>query len=257
MIRPAPAHVDDAPSRAPAVEAADGGAVEQTIRLLREGIETGAYAPGQRLVEPDLTRDLGVGRSSLREAFRRLSAEGIVDIVPNRGAMVRRLTVRDVREIQQIRSVLEPLAASLAAEAIDTPGHRARFDAAAAIWLQAPPLDDIDIFSRENRRFHRTIVELSGNTHLTTIIERLNMPLFAAHFRQRITMERRVAAADQHREIALAIRDGDRHTAQRAMKDHVEHSDRIVLPGEVDVPGGHGEIEIAPPMKRRGAGRSP
>ncbi|MGE0723117.1 MAG: GntR family transcriptional regulator [Alphaproteobacteria bacterium] len=255
MIRPARVPADGVPIRPSETESADVGTVEQTVRLLREGIERGDYAPGQRLVEPDLTRDLGVGRSSLREAFRRLSAEGVIVVVPNRGATVRRLTIRDVREIQQIRRVLEPLAASLAAAAIDAPGNRARFDAAAAIWLRQPPLDDVDVFSRENRRLHRTIVELSGNDHLATIIERLNMPFFAAHFRQRITIERRIAAAAQHRRIALAIRDGDRRAAQKAMEEHVEHSDRIVLPGEGDVDVAPDRIALARPTKRRRSGR--
>jgi DNA-binding GntR family transcriptional regulator len=211
-----------------------GGAVDRTVRVLRDGIETGAYAPGQRLIEPDLTRELGVSRSSLREAFRRLSAEGVIEVVPNRGASVRRLSVDDIREVQQIRSVLEPLAASLAAEAIGGRGNRVRFDEAARVWLSKPPLHDVDEFSRENRRFHRTIVELSGNRQLATIIDRLNMFLFAAHFRQRITLDRRIAAAGQHREIAIAIRAGDGRAAQKAMKGHIGHSDKIVLPGEAD-----------------------
>jgi len=267
-MRPLGAAAEDAEARARDGEAMDGGAVERTIRVLREGIETGAFAPGQRLVEPDLTRTLGVSRSSLREAFRRLSAESVVEIVPYRGAVVRRFSARDIREIQQIRRVLEPLAASLAAATIGQPGNRARFDKVAAIWLHSPPLDDLDTFSRENRRFHRIIVELSGNGHLATMIERLNMPLFAAHFRRRITPERRIAAAAQHREIALAIRDGDRRAAQRAMKGHVGHSDRIVLPGDIDafatadapdapapdtpVPGGNG---AARPARDLGTGR--
>jgi len=225
------------------------GAVERTIRSIREGIEAGRYAPGQRLIESDLTRELGVGRSSLREAFRRLSAEGIIEIVPNRGASVRRLSIRDLLEVQQVRSVLEPLAASLAAAAIGRDDNRARFEKAAAVWLHSPPLDDVDAFSRENRRFHREIVEMSGNAQLATIVERLNMPLFAAHFRQRITLERRIAAAAQHRDVALAILDGDRRAAHRAMRCHIAHSDRIVLPQENDV-------SEAPARNRNGGVRS-
>jgi DNA-binding GntR family transcriptional regulator len=190
----------------PAGELPELSAVERTILSLRRGIELGVYAPGQRLIEPDLTGELNVSRSSLRETFGRLSAEGIVDIVPNRGAVVRRFSKDDVRNIQQIRSVLEPLAASLAARRIDVSGNRARFQDVADAWLgELPPIHDIDESTRENRRFHRTIVEISGKDQLVTIIERLNMPLFAAQFRQRFTLEMRTKSAVEHREIALAI----------------------------------------------------
>lgn len=209
-------------------ESSSLGAAERTIRALRLGIERGVYAPGQRLVELDLTSELTVSRSSLREAFRRLSAEGIIEIIPNRGAVVRRLSETDIRNTQQIRNLLEPLAASLAATSIAERGHSAYFDKAAAPWLGEPPVHDIDEFAHENRRFHQVIVELSGNEQLATIIERLNMPLFAAHFRQRITVEMRIKAASDHRRIALAIRAGDSQAAQEAMALHISHSTEIV-----------------------------
>ena len=95
-----------------------GSAVEFIVRALRQGIEQGSYAPGQRLVEPELSESLKVSRSSLREAFRSLYGERVIDIVPNRGAIARRNSTRDIRNIQQVRRVFEPLAASLAAAAI-------------------------------------------------------------------------------------------------------------------------------------------
>src|SRR5262245_43090553 len=91
-----------------------GGTVEYILEHLRSGVLQGLYAPGQRLIEADLTQELRVSRGPLREAFRRLSAEGLLEIVPHRGAMVRRLTLREMRELFQIRLGLEMLAARLA-----------------------------------------------------------------------------------------------------------------------------------------------
>lgn len=71
----------DAPAR--------GGIVEYVVDQLRTGVLQERYAPGQRLIEADLTQDLRVSKGPLREAFRRLSAEGLLEIVPNRGAMIR------------------------------------------------------------------------------------------------------------------------------------------------------------------------
>ncbi len=210
-------------------ETSEPTAVDRAVRLLREGIERGTYAPGQRLIELDLTAELNVSRSSLREAFRRLGAEGVVENVPNRGAVVRRFLPRDIYNIQQIRRLLEPLAASLAAAAIDEVDNRARFESAAAVWFAKPPIHSIDEYEWENRRFHRTIAEISGNEQLTTILDRLNLPLFGAHFRHLITRERRVASAAQHRKIAIAIRAGDPRAAEKAMKAHIKRSDETVL----------------------------
>jgi DNA-binding GntR family transcriptional regulator len=118
---------------------ARGGTVDRVVEGLRAGILGGRYVPGQHLIEADLTRDFNVSRGPLREAFRRLSAEGLLQIVPNRGALVRQLSYREIVEIFQIRSGLEPLAARLAALAIDQGDNRRRFKAAIReIWSEAP-----------------------------------------------------------------------------------------------------------------------
>ena len=107
---------------------ARGGTVEYVLEHLRNGVIQGRYAPGQRLIEAALTRDLRVSRGPLREAFRRLSAEGLLESVPHRGALVRRLTLREMKELFQIRVQLETLAAQLADDAMPDPAARSRFE---------------------------------------------------------------------------------------------------------------------------------
>ena len=117
-----------------------GGTVDRLVEGLRDGILMHRYAPGQVLIEADLTRDFGVSRGPLREAFRHLSAEGLLQLVPNRGALVRRLSRKEAEELFQIRTALEALAVRLAAKAIDEGDNRQRFEAAIrAIWNEAPP----------------------------------------------------------------------------------------------------------------------
>src|SRR5512134_3171820 len=94
-----------------------GGAktvVEATIEAIKSGIFEGRYAPGQRLIEADLTRELSVSRGPLREALGRLVADGLVEIEPYRGAIVARPSREDVANTLQLREVLEGLAARLA-----------------------------------------------------------------------------------------------------------------------------------------------
>lgn len=205
--------------------APESGVIQQIVRAIYDAIENGVYVPGQRLIEADLTRDLQVSRPSLREAFQRLSAEGVLDILPNRGVMVRRFDADDITQIQQIRNVLEPLAAEGAARCIDQAGNRAQFERVAAPWMGAPPVDDIETFLRENRRLHRTIVELSGNPHMVPIMERLNVLLLCAHFRYTFPREQRVASSAKHQAIAQAILAGDAPLARRLMKQHMAHSE--------------------------------
>ena len=103
---------------------AHGATVDFIVERLREDILAGRLAPGSRLVESDLTARFAVSRGPVREALRRLSAEGLIEHRPHRGAVVRRLSERDIRELFQIRVEMEALAARLAAEPT-TPRARA------------------------------------------------------------------------------------------------------------------------------------
>src|SRR5579863_1311318 len=109
-----------------------GETVAHIVARLRDDILTRRAAPGERLVESDLTHRFGVSRGPIREALRRLAAEGFIEHAPNRGAVVRRLSLQDVRELFQIRAELEGLAARIAAAAAADPTKRAAFQAAIA-----------------------------------------------------------------------------------------------------------------------------
>ncbi|MFD2857263.1 GntR family transcriptional regulator [Seohaeicola zhoushanensis] len=100
----------------PVQKTTHGAKGESVVQALRTAIHGGRYVPGQRLVEADLTSELGVSRSLLREAFRILSAEGLIETVPNRGALVKRLSRREAMELFEIRMELEALSARLAAK---------------------------------------------------------------------------------------------------------------------------------------------
>ncbi|WP_033455106.1 GntR family transcriptional regulator, partial [Bordetella bronchiseptica] len=107
--------------------ATSGSTLEYVVDTLRQGILSGRLVPGQRLVEADLTRQLGVSRGPVRESFRRLSAEGLVESIPNQTTMVRRYSKAEMLELFEIRAELEALAARRAAECMDDPAAKARF----------------------------------------------------------------------------------------------------------------------------------
>lgn len=103
-----------------------GNSVDAVVETIRQGIMSGRFAPGQRLIMSDLLREIAYSRSTLREAFRRLEADKLVTFIPNRGFCVQRLDPDEMRDLYRIREQLEGLAARLAAERIDEGSNRRR-----------------------------------------------------------------------------------------------------------------------------------
>lgn len=204
-----------------------GGTVERLVQLLRDGIIRSQYAPGQRLIEADLTRDFGVSRGPLREAFRRLSAEGLLQMVPHRGAVVRRLSFSETIELFQIRTALECLAVQLAAGRIHQDNNRARFEAAIhPIWNESPRASGAT-YHEENRRFHQAILDICGNRQLAELSRQLQLPLLMLQMSGVMTADMYAESVAEHRAIATAILAGDTKRAERAMRKHLDRAQAI------------------------------
>jgi DNA-binding GntR family transcriptional regulator len=201
-----------------------GGTVDYVLEHLRSGVMQGRYAPGQRLIEADLTRELGVSRGPLREAFRRLSAEGLLEIVPHRGALVRRLTLREMKELFQIRVGLETLAAQLAAEAMRDPQVRVRFEREIKpIWDESPRIAGPDYID-ENHRFHDAITQASDNEQLLRLTRQLRLTVLMYQLVSTLKPENIAASVAEHRLIAQAILNGDGDAAQQYVRSHLSRA---------------------------------
>ena len=201
-----------------------GSAVEQVVGSLFKGLMSNRFAPGQRLIESDLTAEYGVSRGTLREAFRRLAADGLVEIVPNRGAIVRRLSMRDMTELFQIRNRLEGLAALLAAEQCRDPDVRQRFQTAIKPIWDAHPRTHSGEYIHENARFHEAILEASGNRQLTLISRQFQLPVIMAQVCGLLTAETIASSVAEHRLLAQAILDAKASEAERIMQDHLSRA---------------------------------
>jgi DNA-binding GntR family transcriptional regulator len=198
--------------------------VERVLDNLRDGILNSRFAPGQRLIEADLSRDLGVSRGSLREAFRRLSAEGLIQLVPNRGAVVRRLSLRETMELFQIRRELEGLAARLAAVNIGDPEVRKTFEAAIVpIWNEEPRLSSV-MYLDENKQFHDAVMAASGNIQLTVVSQQLQLPLIMSQLSNALTAEILRESVSEHRLIANALLSGNPAAAEAEMRKHLDRA---------------------------------
>jgi DNA-binding GntR family transcriptional regulator len=203
-------------------------AVERVVTTVREGIKTGRYVPGQRLVEADLMRELGVGRNALREALSRLRSDGFVQIEAHRGASIRRLTRDDVAQLYELREVLEGLASRLAAERIAESDHRDRLLAALESMHEVARTAELPTYMDENIRFHRTIVELSAHPRLEELVDQLQIQTFRIQFRSAAAIHDRTGMREysvtEHQSLATAILDGDGARAEDLMRRHLRHT---------------------------------
>ena len=206
-----------------------GQTVDDVIGRLRGAILAGRIVPGQRLIANDLTEQLGVSRGSIREAFQRLAADGLLDIIPNRGAVVRRLSRDHVRELFQIRVNLEGLGARLAAEQIGQSDHRQQF---LSVWDEVKP-DGSErswaLFMQQNRIYHRTIVSIGENKQLTELIDNLQLPIVMFQVGQAMRPENSERSHRDHVLIADAILSGDPDAAENAMRKHLQGTAEWIL----------------------------
>lgn len=132
-----------------------------------ERILSGAYAPGERLVELQIAQELGTSQGPVREALRDLQGLGLVESESYRGTRVREITEREIEESYQVRSVLEQLAAELAAPKLQ--GQIAALEMEVAAFSQAAKERDIKRYSDHDMNFHKIIVEAAGNELLSTM----------------------------------------------------------------------------------------
>jgi len=200
-----------------------GKTVDKIVEHMRRGILSGMFAPGQRLIEADITRELGVSRGPVREAFRQLSADGMVEMVSNRGTLVRRLSYREVVEFYEIRTALELLAAANAAANITVADNRAVLLALIDRLLADHQAYSRDDFFEENTIFHETIADLSGNQQLAGLIRQMQMPLILFRLNRNLSSKISIKAVTEHLAIAHAILEGDIQGAEATMRAHLQN----------------------------------
>lgn len=178
--------------------------------------------PGQRLVEADIVAATGASRSRVREALRRLEAEGLVTIEEFRGASVKRLGPDEVRQIYEARMALEGLAAAECARRADA-ALRERLQQIQSELNAGEHAGDHDRFARLNEAWHGSIIIGSGNQYVAQFLTRLTVPIYRLVFATFYTAERIAAANADHRVITAAIVEGRADAAERAMRAHIRN----------------------------------
>ncbi|WP_165978890.1 GntR family transcriptional regulator [Antarcticimicrobium luteum] len=188
------------------------------------GIRSGSLVPGQRLVEADLTESLGVSRGPVREALKRLAAEGVVTLNANRGAFVRALNRKDADDLLRVLEVNCALGARLAARKIEEGYMRAEFEAAAEELLSHEARGDSHDFIEARRKFYDVLFMVTDNMELHRIIPLMNIHLLRLQFQTRVSEADRKKRFDEYRAVISAILTAQPKRAGRLMAIHIRRT---------------------------------
>lgn len=197
-------------------------ATEQAYRVIKARIVSLDLQPGSLLEEQRLADELGVSRTPVREALRALKSEGLVEIIPRKGARVSQVVLSDVLEAYALREIIEPEMARLAAERI-TPELLVRLERVLETSRGIPVTHDEALrFEQADVEFHDIIMLASGNTLARSVVRDLRTRTQRVAFL--VTADRYRASNQEHEGILAALRERDAGSAERAMRQHIQRA---------------------------------
>lgn len=192
---------------------------EQVYEQLKSAVIQGYLQPEVRLTETEVAQQIGVSPTPVREAFRRLAAEGFLEIVPWRGAKVRSVTEKEMVETYQCREVLEGLACRLAATAIDSKGiQRLRH-----LVREAKAAETATDVVNLNSDIHNVIFDYAGNAKLKSTLGLFHETIIRDRALTAYNTKRRNEIHVEHEAILAALEKRDADAAEQAMRIHVQN----------------------------------
>lgn len=201
---------------------------ELVCENIRQAIIDGTFSPGERLMEIQLADEMGVSRTPVREAIRKLELEGFVVMIPRRGTYVADISIKDITEIYEIRITLDELAAGLAAERI-TDDELEQLNYYLLEIGKHVANNDLAKIVEVDTAFHDVLYTASRNERLRSIINNLREQLTGIRGRSMGYPGRLVETMDEHRLLveAIAARDVDR--ARDAARTHIENAEQTLM----------------------------
>jgi DNA-binding GntR family transcriptional regulator len=202
---------------------------DQTYDIIKNMIILRDIEPGKKINEEQIAKEIRVSRTPIREALCRLENEGIVKIIPRRGAFVADLTETNVREILLIREVLEGLVARLASENMDEKTLEKLRKALEKV--SAIPEKDRELinYTRSEVEFHSLLLGASNNRMLKNMMEIVNAHLQIIRLRTVVLPERALKTVNEHHQILKAIEKRDADAAEELMRKHVRSVREVAL----------------------------
>jgi len=195
---------------------------ELVYEELKRQILIGEIAPGTRMMEVELADEMGVSRTPVREAIRKLEKEGLVSIEPRRGAYAADISIKDILDVLEVRQDLEGMAAALASQKI-TAEEKEEMEDLVQQYAQAVESRDVDKIIEEDALFHEYLVKCSGNKSLIQLVNQVQELSLRFRYLYYDDFSRFAAQPVEHKEICEAIISGDNERARNAMEEHISH----------------------------------
>ena len=195
---------------------------------LRQSILPGELKPGERLMEIHLADKLGVSRTPVREAIRRLELEGLVTMFPRRGAEVAQITEKSMNDVLEVRRTLDALCAELACDRITEDGLEA-LRHACEHFEQCVSTGDAKKIAQADVALHDIIVEATGNQRLIQLVNNLSEQMYRYRFEYIKDSSQHETLVREHRIIYQSIVDKDKDTAAAAAKTHIDNQKKAII----------------------------
>ena len=200
---------------------------------LREAILEGHLKPGQRLMEVQLAEQLGVSRTPIIEAIRKLELEGLVVMLPRKGAYVANMSFKDLIDVLEIRSSLEGLAASLAAERLREEDI-SDLERVAKEFEKSVREADIDNVLKKDVEFHEKIFLMANNKKLYQLITSLWEQVHRFRVTYVSNYDASLSLVDEHNRILEAIKSGDCELAKKYATEHIEIAEQFFMENTIN-----------------------
>lgn len=197
------------------------------FKTLRQGILTGELKPGERLMEIHLANRLGVSRTPIREAIRKLELEGLVIMIPRRGAQVAQITEKNLQDVLEVRRALDTFAAKLACRRM-TEEQKKELKKAAEDFEKAIETKDATVIAKADVKFHDIILQSTGNDRLIQLVNNLAEQVYRYRFEYVKDKTSHSKLIAEHRNIYNSIVNQDEAAAERAVETHVDNQEKSI-----------------------------
>ena len=198
------------------------------FQTLRQAILKGELQAGERLMEIKLAERLGVSRTPIREAIRKLELEGLVVMVPRKGAAVANITEKDTKDVLEVRRTLEVFAVEVACDRI-TPEQLSGLKAAAKSFEASKGSMDLIRIAETDMNFHEIIYEATHNERLVQMLNNLRENMYRYRIEYLKDSNYYDSLVREHQEILAAIEAGDKERAGNCMRDHIDNQQLAVI----------------------------
>lgn len=198
------------------------------FQTLRKAILTGELMPGERLMEIHLAQKLGVSRTPIREAIRKLELEGLVMNIPRRGAQVAEISERGLRDVLEVRRALDTFCAELACERISDEEKEA-LKKACKDFEDAVETKDVTVIAKADVAFHDIIVGATGNERLVALLNNLAEQMYRYRFEYIKDVSQHGKLIEEHRVLMDAILKGNIIGARDAAREHIDNQEKSIL----------------------------